>query len=67
MKATRENFKKKMSGLTIDQIKELMLTTWNDAIGGLFREVGFEIIDERVSEEESDRIYFELHSMAEAA
>lgn len=67
MKATRANFKKKMDGLTIDQIKELILTTWNDSIGALFREVGFEIIDERVSEEESDRIYFELHSMAEAA
>lgn len=67
MKATRENFKKKMNGLTIDQIKELMLTTWNDSIGGLFREVGFEIIDERVSEEESDRIYFELWHTANAA
>lgn len=66
MKATRENFKKKMNGLTIDQIKELMLATWNENIGCFFREVGFEIIDERVSEEESDRIYDELWHMAKA-
>lgn len=66
MKSTRKNFKAKMEKLTIDEIKELMLSTWNESVGMLFREVGFEIIDERVSEEESDEIYDELYYKATA-
>lgn len=60
MKATRKNFTAKMQTLTTDQIINLMRSTWKDETGILFREIGFEIIDEREGEEFSDRIYNEL-------
>lgn len=63
----RNQFKAKMESLTIDQIKEFILLTWNDATGGLFREIGFEVIEERLGEEEGDRIYSELWHTAHAA
>lgn len=66
MKATRENFKAKMESLTIDQIKDFIVRTWNEPVGGLFREIGFEVIEERHGEEESDRIYAELWHACEA-
>lgn len=62
MKATKHSFKRKMEQLDVEQIVDLMRRTWNDATGPLFREIGFEIIDGRVSEEESDRIYSELYA-----
>lgn len=67
MKATKENFKKKMQKLSIDQIVDLIRSTWDDCTGELFREIGFEIIEERLSEEESDRIYSELWSSMNCA
>lgn len=66
MKATKANFKRKMEQLSIAQIKDLMLNTWHDEVGMLFREIGFEIIDERVGEEESDSIYDECYHLANA-
>lgn len=62
----RKQFKAMMEKLTIDQIKELMVKTWNDEAGGFFREIGLEVIEERTSEEESDRIYAELWHLCEA-
>lgn len=67
MKATRDNFKKLMNSLDVNGIKEALIKTWNDEVGGLFREVGFEVLDERLGEEESDRIYCELWNLAKAA
>lgn len=64
MKPTKQNFKCKMEQLNVEQIKSLIVTTWNDATGELFREIGFEIIDERVGEKESDRIYDECYKLA---
>lgn len=64
MKPTKQNFKRKMEQLSIEQIKSLIVTTCNDATGELFREIGFEIIDERVGEEEADRIYDECYKLA---
>lgn len=66
MKATRTNFKKLMESLDIDQIKDLMLSTRNESTGSMFREIGFEIIEERAGEEESDRIYSDLWKLARA-
>lgn len=57
---TREKFEKKLNSLNNDQIIELIDTTWEDATGCFFREIGFDIIEERMGEEESDRIYDEL-------
>lgn len=64
MKPTKQNFKRTMEQLNIKQIKSIIVKTWNEAAGELFREIGFEIIDERVGEEESDRIYEECYKLA---
>lgn len=62
MKATRNNFLKLMNGLSTDAIIDAMDKTLDTAEGEVFRDCGFEIIDGRVSEEESDKIYSELWS-----
>nr|DAU21053.1 MAG TPA: hypothetical protein [Caudoviricetes sp.] len=58
----RDNFKKIMNSMDTNGIIEAMRQTWDKPEGEIFREIGFEIIDERVSEEESDRIYAELYA-----
>lgn len=58
----RDNFKKIMNSMDTKGIIEAMRQTWDKPEGEIFREIGFEIIDERVSEEESDRIYAELYA-----
>lgn len=58
----RDNFKKLMDSMDTNGIIDAMRQTWNKPEGEIFREIGFEIIDERVSEEESDRIYAELYA-----
>lgn len=58
----RDNFKKIMDSMDTNGIIEAMRQTWDKPEGEIFREIGFEIIDERVSEEESDRIYAELYA-----
>lgn len=62
MKATRNNFMKLMDTLGTSAIIDLLDMTWDTLEGEIFRDYGFEIIDSRVSEEESDRIYSELWS-----
>lgn len=62
MKATRDNFLKLMNGLSTSAIINAIDKTWDTAEGEIFRDCGFEIIDGRVSEEESDKIYSELWS-----
>lgn len=62
----RNQFKAKMEKLTTDEIKDFIVRTWNDATGGLFREIGLEVIEERVGEEESDAIYSEIWHLCEA-
>lgn len=54
----------KMSTLSTEVIIEAMVKTWNDPEGEIIREEGFAVIDERVSEEESDRIYAECYAKA---
>lgn len=51
---------KLMSTLGTSAIIDLLDRTWETPEGEIFRDYGFEIIDGRVSEEESDRIYSEL-------
>lgn len=58
---TREKFAKLMGGMSTDGIIDAMRQTWNEDYGEVFREIGFEIIDSRVSEAESDRIYTDLY------
>lgn len=62
MKATRDNFMKLMNGLSTSEIINAIDKTWDTAEGEIFRDCGFEIIDGRVLEEESDKIYSELWS-----
>lgn len=60
--ATNDNFMKLMNTLGTNAIIDLLDRTWDMPEGDIFRDYGFEIIDSRVSEEESDRIYSELWS-----
>lgn len=60
--ATNDNFMKLMDTLGTNAIIDLLDRTWDMPEGDIFRDYGFEIIDSRVSEEESDRIYSELWS-----
>lgn len=59
-----EQFKKVMGTMDTEGIKEAMLRTWNSPEGEIFREIGFDIIEERLGEEASDRIYAELYAAA---
>jgi len=58
--ATNDNFMKLMNTLGTSAIIDLLDRTWGTPEGEIFRDYGFEIIDSRVSEEESDKIYSEL-------
>ena len=49
----KDTFSKLDTQTIINQIEE----TWNKPYGCVFREYGFEIIEERLGEEEADRIY----------
>lgn len=55
-----KDFTAKMQKLSNSQIVELIDMTWNDSCGVLFREAGFDILEERLGEDESDRIYSEI-------
>lgn len=50
-----------MSKLDTQAIIDLMAKFWNKPEGGIFREAGFDIIEDRLGEEESDRIYNNLY------
>lgn len=45
-------------------IKEAIVATWNMPEGEIFREVGFDILEERLGEEEADAIYSEIYNAA---
>lgn len=62
-----QEFKSKMEQLTTAEIVEAMRKTWNMPEGAIFLDAGFEIIEEREGEEESDRIYSELWNELHAA
>lgn len=61
-KIKKEQFKKLMNSMDIVGIKDSIFITWDAPEGEIFREIGFEILDERLGEEESDRIYAELYA-----
>lgn len=63
----RNKFEKKMNELTNDQVIDLIKSTWNEQCGVLFREIGFEILEQRNGEEYSDRVYAELFNEMQAA
>lgn len=60
--ATNDNFMKLMNTLGTNTIIDLLDRTLDTPESEIFRDYGFEIIDSRVPEEESDRIYSELWS-----
>lgn len=53
-----------MNTLATDAIKAAILKTWNRPEGEIFREVGFDILEERLGEEEADAIYSEIYNAA---
>lgn len=52
----KDTFSKLDTQTIINQIEE----TWNKPYGCVFREYGFEIIEERLGEEEADKVYNHL-------
>lgn len=62
-----DKFYKTMNLLDNDGIKEALLATWNMPEGEIFREVGFDILEERLGEDEADAIYCELWNNTKAA
>lgn len=62
----RNQFKAKMEKLTTDEIKDFIVRTWNESVGGFFREIGLEVIEDREGEDASDKIYAELWKICEA-
>lgn len=59
-----DKFKKLMECLDIEGIKQAMLKTWNLPEGETFREAGYDILWDRLGEDEADRIYDELWNAA---
>lgn len=56
----KKTLKQRVAELTTAQIVELLRTTWDDPTGPMFREIGFDIIEDRHGEAEADRIYSDL-------
>lgn len=50
----------KIINLDNQTIIDAMAATWNCPEGEIFREVGFEILEQRNGEEYSDKVYAEL-------
>lgn len=59
-----KKFFETMNTLDTEGIKEAIIATWNRPEGEIFREVGFEILEERLGEEEADEIYSEIWNAA---
>lgn len=53
-----------MNTMSTEGIKAAILQTWNMPEGEIFREVGFEILEERLGEEEADKVYLEIWNAA---
>lgn len=56
-----KKFYEVMNGLTTSAIIEAMRKTWNQPEGEIFREYGFEIIEDREGEEYADSVYNKLY------
>lgn len=67
MKATIEAYKEAMQSLTNEQIKNLILCTFEHEDGPLISQAGYIIIEERDGKDESDRIYEEVWDIAALA
>lgn len=59
-----KKFFETMNTLDTEGIKEAIIATWNRPEGEIFREVGFDILEERLGEEEADAIYSEIYNAA---
>ena len=53
-----------MNTMDTEGIKEAIIATWNRPEGEIFREVGFDILEERLGEEKADAIYSEIYNAA---
>lgn len=65
----KKSFEEKMDTLSTEEIIDVLRMTWFEPEGGIFREVGFDILWDRLGEEASDEIYdklwYEMHGKAE--
>lgn len=61
---TMKKFYDTMNTMDTEGIKEAIVATWNRPEGEIFREVGFDILEERLGEEEADAIYSEIYNAA---
>ena len=59
-----KKFFETMNTLDTEGIKEAIIATWNRPEGEIFREVGFDILEERLGEEKADAIYSEIYNAA---
>ena len=59
-----KKFFETMNTLDTEGIKEAIIATWNMPEGEIFREVGFDILEERLGEEKADAIYSEIYNAA---
>lgn len=53
-------FSNKVIKLDNQTIIDAIAATWNSPEGEIFREIGFEILEQRNGEEYSDKVYAEL-------
>lgn len=56
-KTVEEIFEEKMKKLSSLEIVNLINKTWYEEEGGIIIEAGFTILDDRLGEESSDRLY----------
>lgn len=65
MKQAEKRFYATMNTMETAAIIDAMRQTWNQPEGEIFREIGFEILENREGEEKADEIYNDLwHEMA---
>lgn len=57
-----EQFKKKMDGLSLDQIVELVERAWNEDYSPIVNEAAFDSIEERWGEDKADEVYEMVYS-----
>ena len=57
---TTEKFRATLATLATSDIIDAIDRTWDAPEGAAFREWGFDIIEDRMGEDESDRIYSEM-------
>lgn len=64
-KGSREWFEREINKLPNERIVELIERTWHEPTGELFREIGFDVLEDRVGSTDVDELYSELWAQLE--